>query len=318
MKAEILTGARSPEPAPDAVPLAQSMAALRMTGHYECVDTLIGHSDEARLRRPAERSLGSSFAVPERPAHLSRAGAMRRGPAGRPRRLRVRRQVAHRLGPDRRQFLPAAHRTLELRASPASGRAVPERGGASDRRSPSPGIPLICLARARRWFASRSCRTAASSPGPTTIRSSSGTRPTAAASARSPATRAGRVSGVRSRRLRATRSLGSSFAVPERLAHLPRARAQVYCVAVLPDGRVVSGCSDESLIVWDPTDGRRLRTLIGHSSCARHRRPTVPSPSRAEPRIVVRRPRAPRSSASRARAGVLCRGPAGRSRRLRV
>ena len=70
MKAEILTGARSPEPAPDAVPLAQSMAALRVAGPYECVDTLIGHSDTARLRRPAERSLGSSFAVPERPAHL--------------------------------------------------------------------------------------------------------------------------------------------------------------------------------------------------------------------------------------------------------
>ena len=116
MKAEILTGARSPEPTPDAVPLAQSMAALRMTGHYECVDTLIGHSDTARLRRPAERSLGSSFAVPERPAHLPRAGEMRRGPAGRRRCLRVLRQLAHRLGPDRRQFLPAAHRTLEIGA----------------------------------------------------------------------------------------------------------------------------------------------------------------------------------------------------------
>ena len=73
MKAEILTGARSPEPAPDAVPLAQSMAALRMTGHYECVDTLIGHSDGARLRRPAGRSLGSSFAVPERPGNSGRS-----------------------------------------------------------------------------------------------------------------------------------------------------------------------------------------------------------------------------------------------------
>jgi WD40 repeat protein len=35
------------------------------------------------------------------------------------------------------------------------------------------------------------------------------------------------------------------------------------CVAVLPDGCVVSGSYDKSLIVWDPTDGRRLRTLIG-------------------------------------------------------
>ena len=29
-----------------------------------------------------------------------------------------------------------------------------------------------------------------------------------------------------------------------------RARAQVMCVAVLPDGRVVSGSSDKSLKVW--------------------------------------------------------------------
>ena len=152
MKAEILTGARSPEPAPDAVPLAQSMAALRMTGPYECVDTLIGHSDSARLWRPAERSLRSSFAVPERPVHPPRAGYVRRAPAGRRRRLRVLRRLAHRLGPGRRQFLPAAHRTLGRvpRASPASGRAVSERGGASDWRSPSPSAPLIFLARARR------------------------------------------------------------------------------------------------------------------------------------------------------------------------
>jgi WD40 repeat protein len=59
----------------------------------------------------------------------------------------------------------------------------------------------------------------------------------------------------------------------------------VMCVAVLPDGRVVSGGSflEPSLIVWDPDDGRRLRTLTGHSENARRRRPAAPSPSEAEP-----------------------------------
>ncbi|KAK7254535.1 hypothetical protein SO694_000114126 [Aureococcus anophagefferens] len=35
MKTEILTRARSPDPAPVAVPLAQSMAGLRVSGSYE-------------------------------------------------------------------------------------------------------------------------------------------------------------------------------------------------------------------------------------------------------------------------------------------
>ncbi|KAH8057035.1 M16 peptidase-like protein [Aureococcus anophagefferens] len=65
-----------------------------------------------------------------------------------------------------------------------------------------------------------------------------------------------------------------------------RFKCTVKCVAVLPDGRVVSGSNDKSLIVWDPTDGHRLRTFTGHSNDARLRRPAAPSPSEAEPRIV--------------------------------
>ena len=67
-------------------------------------------------------------------------------------------------------------------------------------------------------------------------------------------------SGVRPRRLRARRSLGSSFAVPERLAHLSLARAQVFCVAVLPDGRIVSGDQGGTLIVWAAGDGEGSRS----------------------------------------------------------
>ncbi|KAH8066429.1 hypothetical protein JL722_871 [Aureococcus anophagefferens] len=60
----------------------------------------------------------------------------------------------------------------------------------------------------------------------------------------------------------------------------------VFCVAVLPDGRVISGSEDDSLIVWDPTDGSSFPPLTGHSNDARPRRPAAPSPSEAEPRIV--------------------------------
>ncbi|KAH8094122.1 hypothetical protein JL720_4112 [Aureococcus anophagefferens] len=65
-----------------------------------------------------------------------------------------------------------------------------------------------------------------------------------------------------------------------------RFKCTVFCVAVLPDGRVVSGSDDKSLIVWDPTDGSSFPPLIGHSSSARLRRPAAPSPSEAEPWIV--------------------------------
>ena len=37
-------------------------------------------------------------------------------------------------------------------------------------------------------------------------------------------------------------------------------------VAVLSDGRVVSGSDDETLKVWDSVSGRCLQTLSGHTS----------------------------------------------------
>ena len=46
------------------------------------------------------------------------------------------------------------------------------------------------------------------------------------------------------------------------------------CVAVLPNGQVVSGSLDDTLIFWDASDGRRVRQLEGHRGDARPRRPT--------------------------------------------
>ena len=43
----------------------------------------------------------------------------------------------------------------------------------------------------------------------------------------------------------------------------------INCMLVLPDGRIVSGSSDCSVRVWDPSDGRCLLTLKGHSSWIR-------------------------------------------------
>ena len=58
-------------------------------------------------------------------------------------------------------------------------------------------------------------------------------------------------------------------------------RAQVLCVAVLPNGRVVSGSRDNTLKVWDASSGECLRTLgnnihvlDGHAWLARCRRPS--------------------------------------------
>ena len=50
-------------------------------------------------------------------------------------------------------------------------------------------------------------------------------------------------------------------------------RAQVWCVIVLANGRLVSGSYDRTLKVWDPSSGQCLRTLRGHAHYARLRRP---------------------------------------------
>ena len=43
----------------------------------------------------------------------------------------------------------------------------------------------------------------------------------------------------------------------------------VNCIIILPDGRVVSGSSDSSLRVWDPSTGQCLQSLEGHSASVR-------------------------------------------------
>jgi hypothetical protein len=52
--------------------------------------------------------------------------------------------------------------------------------------------------------------------------------------------------------------------------------AQVYCVAVLSNDRVVSGSSDNRLKVWNVLTGDCRQTLSGHTSSARRRRPVEP------------------------------------------
>ena len=40
----------------------------------------------------------------------------------------------------------------------------------------------------------------------------------------------------------------------------------MYAVAVLSDGRVVSGSDDKTLKVWDSVSGQCLQTLSGHTA----------------------------------------------------
>ena len=70
-------------------------------------------------------------------------------------------------------------------------------------------------------------------------------------------------------------------------------RAQVFCVVVLPNGRVVSGSQDRTLKVWDVSTSECLRTLTGHTDWARRRRPVErrvdrsSTPRRAQVRCVA-------------------------------
>ena len=70
-------------------------------------------------------------------------------------------------------------------------------------------------------------------------------------------------------------------------------RAQVSCVAVLPNGRVVSGSIDCTLKVWRRSTGECRRTLTGHTDWARRPRPVKPrvdrssTPRRAQVRCVA-------------------------------
>ena len=81
-------------------------------------------------------------------------------------------------------------------------------------------------------------------------------------------------------------------------------RAQVVCVAVLSNGHVVSGSSDDTLKVWDPSTGDCLGTLSGHYGSVRRRRPVAP-----RGRSLVDAVRG---------AGLVRRRPAERPRRVRV
>ena len=70
-------------------------------------------------------------------------------------------------------------------------------------------------------------------------------------------------------------------------------RAQVRCVAVLSNGRIVSGSDDRRLKVWNVSSGACLQTLRGHRRTVRGRRPVKPrvdrssTPRRAQVRCVA-------------------------------
>ena len=57
--------------------------------------------------------------------------------------------------------------------------------------------------------------------------------------------------------------------------------AQVWCVAVMSNGHVVSGSGDRTVMVWDASSGECLKTLRGHTGSVRRRRPVKQSVDRS-------------------------------------
>ena len=53
-------------------------------------------------------------------------------------------------------------------------------------------------------------------------------------------------------------------------------RAQVLCVAALPNGHVVSGSADRTLMVWNVATGECRQIWRGHTESVRRRRPVKP------------------------------------------
>ncbi len=60
--------------------------------------------------------------------------------------------------------------------------------------------------------------------------------------------------------------LPSDEFLPEATHTLSGHTSSVYCMAVLPDGRIISGSNDKTLRVWDAESGQCLNTLSGHTS----------------------------------------------------
>ena len=83
-----------------------------------------------------------------------------------------------------------------------------------------------------------------------------------------------------------TRSYGTSKARRRRPCRTARPdAAQVYCVAALPDGRVVSGSDDNTLKVWGALTFPHP-TLTGHTGSVLRRRPDEPRVDRpSTPRL---------------------------------
>ena len=86
------------------------------------------------------------------------------------------------------------------------------------------------------------------------------------------------------------------------IASTPRG-AQVFCVVILSNGRVVSGSYDNTLKVWDVSKGECLRTLSGHIDSVRRQRPFEPRVDRVN---------------AATGAGLMRRWPAELPRRVRV
>ena len=202
---------------------------------YRCVATLRGHTNNARA------------CVLSNKASEQQSGAQ---------------DLCVAALPDGRVVSGSGDRTLKV-WDVSRGRLVRTlRGHTDSARRRRPVEPIARRRRdGRRSGVSPPCRTTASCPGRGTTRSRCGTCREVGSSGRCAGTRTQRGAGVQS-----TQRVDRSST---------QRRAQVNCVAALPNGRVVSGGGmwDHTLKVWDVSSGRCLRTLSGHTNGARRRRP---------------------------------------------
>ena len=191
----------------------------------DCHQTLTGHTNWARRRRPADTTCRSLVDA------ATGAGQRRRCPAERQHRVRVARPHAQGLGRVDRRLPPDITRARERSAAPASSRTA-RRRLASTRRAQVRSVAVLLNGNI------------VSGSGDNTLKVWD------ASSERCLQTLRGHMDSVRRRRPVKPRVDRSST---------PR-RAQVLCVAVLSNGDIVSGSLDRTLKVW--VDYAKMARLV--------------------------------------------------------